>query len=135
VSSANLDLVRSIYAAWEGGDFRWVDWAHPEIRYERADGLSPGEWRGVDGMTESFRDSIIVADHFLDLGGDRVLVSFHQTGRGKASGIDVKHFDTNGASLFEVSGGKVTKIAQYSDRDRAFADLGLSPDAPRPSGS
>ena len=53
--SANLDLVRSIYAEWERGDFTSAEWAHPEIEYVWAEGPSPGRWKGVAAAGEGFR--------------------------------------------------------------------------------
>jgi ketosteroid isomerase-like protein len=131
--SANLDLVRSIYAAWERGDFGSAEWADPEMLYEHADGPSPGTWNGLDGMAEGFRDFLgawkdwgVVADDYVELAGGRVLVSFHFTGRGKASGLDIARVHTNGATLFVIGDGRITRVVQYLDRDRALADLGLA---------
>jgi len=50
---ANLDLVRSVYAAWESGDFGSVEWAHPEIECVAPDGPEPGGLKGLAGMTRA----------------------------------------------------------------------------------
>ncbi len=131
--SAHLDLVRTIYAAWERGDYSAVSWVHPEMEYTIADGPSPGTWMGVGGMVEGFRDVLaawedwgVVANDYRALPGDRVLVSFSCTGRGKTSGVELAQLHVKGATLFEVDDGKVTRIVQYFERDRALADLGLA---------
>jgi hypothetical protein len=56
MASANLDLVRSIVAVWERGDFSSAEWADPEIEYVFADGADPSAWAGLAELTEGFRN-------------------------------------------------------------------------------
>ena len=130
--SPNLDLVRSIYADWERGDYASVKWAHPEIEYVFADGPDPGAWEGLAAMAEAWRDRLstsedarIEADEYRELDRERILVLTRGIGRGKKSGLELRQVETQGAHLFYVRLGKVTRFVAYWDRDRALADLGL----------
>jgi ketosteroid isomerase-like protein len=132
--SANLDLVRSIYAAWERGDFS--SWAHPEIEYVIADGPDPGTWKGLAGLAEGFRDFLrawedlhVEAGAFRQLDDERVLVLQRYRGRGRASGLEIEQMRGESANLFHIRDGKVTRLIIYFDRDRAFADLRLAREA------
>ena len=135
MSSANLDLVRSINAAHERGDFSSAEWAHSEIDYVIVDGPSPGRWTGAAGMAESFRGNLIgwkdfriEVDEYRELDDERVLVLTRSSAHGKAGGLVVGQMRAKGAALYHVSGGKVTRLVYYWDRDRALADVGLAPD-------
>jgi hypothetical protein len=44
------------------------------------------------------------------------------------SGLELGQIHSKGANLFDVQGGKVTRLVVYFDRARALADLGLAPD-------
>src|SRR2546430_16769620 len=91
--SENLDLVRSIYAAWERGDFSSVDWADPEIEFVMGDGPDPGSFKGVAVMAAFWRKFLsawegyrVFLDEYRELGGEQGLVLLHAGGRGRQAG-------------------------------------------------
>ena len=133
MSRENVEIVRSIYAAWERGDYGSTEWAHPEIDYVVADGPAPGRWTGLAGMAEGSREMLAAwqdfgaeVDEYRQLDDERVLVLNRFVGRGKTSGADLGQMRARGANVFHVRGGTVTRLVQYWDRERALADLGFS---------
>ncbi len=50
MSQENVEIVRSIYAAWERGDYSSTEWAHPEIEWGSPPmGRRPGQGQGWPG--------------------------------------------------------------------------------------
>ena len=130
--SENLDLVRSIFAARERGDFSSAEWADPEIEYVFADGPSPAIFTGLAGMAQAMREFLSAwdgfhahVDEYRELDDERVLVLARWRGRGKASGIELDAAQRQVAALYQVRDGKVIRHVIYLDRADAFAELGL----------
>jgi ketosteroid isomerase-like protein len=132
MSQSNLDLVRSIYADWERGDFRSVAWADPELELVRPDSVEGDVLKGLASAAKRWREWLSAwddyhaqADEYRVLDEERVLVLGRMSGRGRISGAIV---DTDTVNLFHIRDGKVTRLVLYSSRQRAFADLALAPE-------
>ena len=128
--SENLDLVRSIYANWERGDFSSADWADPQIEFVFADGPEPGRWSGVGEMSRRYgewlsgwKDFSAAPDEYLVVDESRILALVHNRGRGRSSGLALD--ERSVANFFEIRDGKVIRLVLYWDRDRALAEVGL----------
>lgn len=134
--SANLDLVRSIFVAWERGDFSSADWLHPEVEFAIADGPDPGSSTGLTelasrarellGTWERFRPE---AEDYRELDGERVLVLWRYDAQGRTSELDTTRMAEGAAHVFHVRDGKVTRLVFYVEGKHALADLGLTPEA------
>jgi ketosteroid isomerase-like protein len=130
--SENLDLVRSIHAAWERGDFSSIAWADPEIELVFADGPDPGTWKGLGEVGDGWRNFLSTWQHwhveveeYREIDDERVLVPLRIGGRGKASGLEM---NARAANVYTLRSGMLLKVVLYWDRDRALTDLGLAPE-------
>jgi ketosteroid isomerase-like protein len=130
--SENLDLVRSIYSAWEHGDYSRTDWAHPEIEFVLADGPDPESWTGIAGMANGWRafrstwgDFRAEPIEYRELDDESVLVLVQFVGRAKGSGMELAQVPTRQANLMQIRNGRVIRLALYWHQERALADLGL----------
>jgi hypothetical protein len=99
--SENLDLVRSLFARWEHGDFATAEWAYPEIEFTLADGPDPGSWTGMAGMAEGWSAFQSAWEGFRseprayrELDDEHVLALARFIGRAETSGMDLTRMQT-----------------------------------------
>jgi ketosteroid isomerase-like protein len=141
MSSANLDLVRSILADWERGDFSSVDWADANIVFEGSTADLATRVTGVAAMAKAWGEflgawndfSVAVVEEYRELDHERVLVLHRFTGRGKVSGLEVGQTLPRGAMLFHIRDAHVARLRLFSyERDRELAELGLTSEGDAP---
>ena len=128
MSQKNVEVVRSIFARWELGDFTSAEWMHPEIEFVGADGIAA---RGIDELGGRWSDFLGIWDHFvvlseemIDAGDEQVLVFVRFQGRGRGSRTPIEDF--SGANLFSLREGKVVRLVLYSDKSEALKAAGLA---------
>src|SRR5688572_18056164 len=100
MSQENVEIVRSVCAAWERGDYSSTEWADPEIEYVVADGPEPYSGKGLIGLAQAWiawlsawEDLRVEVDEVRDLDDERVLILQRKSGRGKHSGLEIGEMD------------------------------------------
>ncbi|HWD11394.1 MAG TPA: nuclear transport factor 2 family protein [Solirubrobacteraceae bacterium] len=110
-----------VYAGVTTADFEWFPVFAARVEqevYRGRDGIEKflGE---VDETWEEFRP---MPEEYRDL-GDRVLALGRLRTRGRASGVPV---DSPWAGIYDIRGGKVSRIRTYLDHDEALRAAGLA---------
>ena len=131
MAGENLDLVQGMCEAFVAGDFgKALDGLSPDVEWHGTiRGLDEGQTHhGLTEVVQGFTDNLqawerhsLETQRFIDA-GDQIVVFWHETGRGKASGVEV---ETDTAVIYTVQDAKVVKVQGYVDRNQALETLGL----------
>jgi ketosteroid isomerase-like protein len=129
--SANVDLVRASFAAYEAQDFDALRaMMHPDFElHEWPEGPGSSVYKGMDGVMRARQDwaeawEYITAEPrgFVE-SGDRVFVFIRSIGKGRGSSIEIE-MDT--FAVYTVRDAKVSKVQYFTDREAALAAAGLT---------
>jgi ketosteroid isomerase-like protein len=129
MSQENLKLVERVLGHLvTTGEILW-DTADPEIEIHDHDAPDQGDYRGYEGLTrwledwgEAWAEWSIELDEFIDA-GDSVVIFIRMKAKGRGSGIEIDRPD---ALVYGISGGLITRIDYFNDRDEALKAVGLA---------
>ena len=126
MSQENVEVVRHMCEAFLAGDLAAaLDVLHADVTWHGTiGGIEEGRTaHGHDEVIEEFVESLrdwerhsLEAEDYLDA-GDRVVVLWHEVGRGKRSGVEV---ETRTAVVYTVRGNQVVEAQGYMDRRQAL---------------
>jgi ketosteroid isomerase-like protein len=132
MSQENVELVRGMCEAFMSGDFtRALDVLHADVVWHGTIGgleeqrTAHGQGEVIEEFLEYMREwerLTLEAEGYRDAGDD-VVVLWHETARGRESGIEV---ETRTAAVYTVRDGAVVEVQSYMDRGRALEAVGLT---------
>jgi ketosteroid isomerase-like protein len=130
MSQQNVDLVRRMQEAFLGPEPELaLSFFDPDVVYDARERPDGKLWYGRDGVRramiewgEVWEDWEIETERYLATGKDKVLILWHERGRGKGSGIPM---DQRGANLVTVCDGRIVHIRLYVHREVALRAAGL----------
>ena len=130
MSQENVELIQRMYEAFHRGEADGaLAYFDPKVEVDASVRVDEGIGHGRDavatmvarwvGAWDDWREEI---EQMRDLGSHVVVVST-QRGRAKGSGIEV---NTRYAVLYEIRGGKITRMVLHSGPAEALEAAGLS---------
>lgn len=124
MSQENVELVRSIYAAWQAGTSA-RGFMDAEIEYVNpADAVETGTLRGPESfglIRDAYDDVQVRPDRFIDAGDDVVAV-VTITGVSRGARIPVERQQGN---IWTIRDGKAIRFRWFTKPHEAFEALGL----------
>ena len=131
MSAENVEFVRSLYHPNDPS--RFFELLDEDVEVVSKIDLLPDHpdlMRGKDTVIDFYRhywgtwdDYALEPTEYVDAGDDRVLVAYHERGRGKGSGVP---FENRFVVLLTVRGSKVARLQMFRTREEALEAAGLS---------
>jgi uncharacterized protein len=133
MSQQNVDLARRGYEALAAGDLeRVLELIDPDVELEILTGRPDlperlhghaGFLENIKSLMEVFENVEIVAEDFIEVGDDELLVGIYTAGHGRSSGIRVENRVTH---VWTIRGGRAVRFRVFLRRDDALAAVGLA---------
>jgi ketosteroid isomerase-like protein len=132
MSPDNVEIVRSIYAAWERDGFPTrSELLDPEIEYVNPVGaVEPGTRRGLEAFHRAVQkvlegwETWQMEPEAFESAGDQVAVVVRYRARGRESGVEVEGRES---ALWTLRDGRVVRYAWFHGPADAFEAAGLRP--------
>src|SRR3954452_19436209 len=129
MSQENVEIVRACLEAAEQGeaDAALSYYSEEVVWFNRPPEVGPYHGRegvvtAILGFAEHFDDYWFEADRLIDA-GNQVVLLWRQGGTGKSSGASIEE---QGATVFDLEAGSISRAEVYSDGDDALQAAGLS---------